>query len=176
MRRRLLARIAKTQQLGRKDKVALTGANSQRSASGMIFIGNTWKIRQYPQNRKKYKRRRIIMIKKIKDEKNSVSLLARILELDKLIDYQEGSIVSRAIISKKSGNITIFAFDKGQGLSEHTAPFDALVYIIDGQAEVIISGKKLNVGTDQMVIMPANKPHALNAKERFKMALIMIKS
>lgn len=110
------------------------------------------------------------------NDKNSVQLLGQVLEFAKLIDYQEGAIVSRTIISKKSGNVTLFAFDKGQGLSEHTAPFDALVYIVDGEAEVIISGNKLNVGSSQAVIMPANKPHALTALERFKMALIMIKT
>ena len=109
------------------------------------------------------------------NDKNSAQLLGQVLEFAKLIDYQEGALVSRAIISKKSGNVTLFPFDKGQGLSEHTAPFDALVYIVEGEAEVIISGKKLKVGKGQLVIMPANKPHALTALERFKMALIMMR-
>lgn len=110
------------------------------------------------------------------NNENASQILGKVLEFGKLIDYQEGAVVSKAIISKQSGNVTLFAFDKGQGLSEHTAPFDALVYIIDGQAEVIISGEKLTVNKGQLVIMPANKPHALNALDKFKMALIMIKT
>ena len=101
---------------------------------------------------------------------------AQILNLADLIDYQQASVVSRMIIKKPSGNVTIFAFDKGQGLSEHTAPFDALVNIIDGQAEVFISGKLFSLKNGQSIIMPANQPHSLKAKEKFKMALVMIKS
>ena len=93
-----------------------------------------------------------------------------------LADYQEGSIVSRTIIDKKTGTVTFFAFDKGQGLSEHTAPFDALVYLLDGEAEVVISGKPLRLREGDMVIMPANAPHALKAITRFKMILTMIRS
>jgi quercetin dioxygenase-like cupin family protein len=93
-----------------------------------------------------------------------------------LIDYQAGSVVSRTIIDKPAGTLTLFAFDKGQGLSEHTAPFDAMVYLLDGEAEVIISGKPLLVKQGEMVIMPANQPHALRAACRFKMMLVMIKS
>ena len=96
--------------------------------------------------------------------------------LIELVDYQEGSIVSRALINKSAGTLTLFAFDKGQGLSEHTAPFDALVYLIDGEAEVTISGKPLQLKQGEMVIMPANQPHALKAINRFKMMLVMIKS
>ena len=93
-----------------------------------------------------------------------------------LTDYQADSIVSRTIIDKNTGTLTLFAFDEGQGLSEHTAPFDALVYIIDGEAVVTISGKSMPVKTGEMVIMPANQPHALKASHRFKMMLVMIKS
>ena len=93
-----------------------------------------------------------------------------------LVSYQPGSIVSRAIIDKDSGTLTLFAFDEGQGLSEHTAPFDALVYLLDGEAEITISGKPLNLKEGEMVIMPANQPHALRAIKRFKMMLVMIKS
>jgi len=92
-----------------------------------------------------------------------------------LVDYQDGSVVSKEVIKKEKGTVTLFAFDKGQGLSEHTAPFDALVYILDGQAEIYISGKKHLLKTGQVIIMPANKPHSLNAVERFKMILVMIK-
>ena len=97
-------------------------------------------------------------------------------ELEKLVDYQTGSVVSKTIIKKPTGTVTLFAFDKGEGLSEHTAPFDALVYLIDGEAEVIISGKTNLVKQGEMIIMPANEPHALKAKEKFKMMLVMIKS
>jgi len=93
-----------------------------------------------------------------------------------LADYQEGSIVSRTIIEKKTGTVTFFAFDKGQGLSEHTAPFDALVYLLDGEAEISISGKPFHLREGEMVIMPANDPHALRAITRFKMILTMIRS
>ena len=93
-----------------------------------------------------------------------------------LVTYQEGSVVSKTLVKKKTGTVTLFAFDKDEGLSEHTAPFDAMVYVVDGVVEIVINGipKVLNQG--QMVIMPANVPHALKAVERFKMMLIMIKS
>lgn len=93
-----------------------------------------------------------------------------------LVNYQDGSVVSRTLIKKETGTITLFAFTKGQGLSEHTAPFDAMVYIIDGKAEIIISGKSQIVESGQMIILPVNKPHALKAIENFKMLLIMIRS
>lgn len=93
-----------------------------------------------------------------------------------LIEYQAGAVVSKEIIRKDTGTITVFAFDKDEGLSEHTAPFDALVQIIDGEAEVIISGKKNKLVKDEMIIMPAGEPHALNAPCRFKMVLTMIRS
>ena len=93
-----------------------------------------------------------------------------------LIDYQAGSVVSKTIVDKPTGTLTLFAFDKGQGLSEHTAPFDAFVYVFDGEAEVTVAGKPVNVKQGGMVVMPANKPHALHALERFKMLLVMIKS
>jgi len=93
-----------------------------------------------------------------------------------LADYQEGSIVSRTIIDKKTGTITLFSFDEGQALSEHTAPFDALVYLLDGEAEISISGKPFHLREGEMAIMPANQPHALKAVKRFKMLLTMIRS
>jgi len=108
--------------------------------------------------------------------KNSDKLEGQVINIATLVDYQEGSIVSRTLIDKSAGTITLFAFDKEQGLSEHMAPFDALVYILDGEAIVTISGKSLNVIQGEMVIMPANKPHALRAISRFKMMLVMIKS
>ena len=101
---------------------------------------------------------------------------AQTTELAGIIDYQNGSVVSREIIKKETGTVTVFAFDKGQGLSEHTAPFDAMVSILDGTATIRISGKDHTVNAGQFIIMPANEPHALDASERFKMMLVMIKS
>lgn len=92
------------------------------------------------------------------------------------IQYSTNSIVSKTIIDKKVSTLTLFAFDAGQGLSEHTAPFDAVVQILDGVAEISIGGEALKVSSGQMVIMPANVPHALNATQRFKMLLTMIRS
>ena len=106
----------------------------------------------------------------------SAELKAKVLKVTDLLDYQEGSVVSREIIRKETGTVTIFAFDKGEGLSEHTAPFDAMVQVIDGKAEIIISGKSNMVSAGEMIIMPANDPHALNAVEKFKMVLTMIRS
>lgn len=101
---------------------------------------------------------------------------AEIKNLSEMINYQEGSVVSREVIKKPTGTITAFAFAEGQGLSEHTTPFDALVYILDGEAEIIIGGKIFTPKTGEMIIMPANIPHALTARKKFKMLLVMIKS
>lgn len=103
-------------------------------------------------------------------------LKAKTLKVEDLIEYQEGSVVSREIIRKDTGTVTIFAFDKGEGLSEHTAPFDAMVQVIDGKAEITISGNKNVLEKGDMIIMPANDPHALKALERYKMVLTMIRS
>jgi quercetin dioxygenase-like cupin family protein len=100
---------------------------------------------------------------------------AEAARLTELIEYQEASVVSRTLIDKKAGTVTLFAFDEGQGLSEHTAPYDAMVQIIDGEAEITIAGKKHQVKEGEMIIMPANKPHALKATKRFKMLLTMIR-
>lgn len=97
-------------------------------------------------------------------------------ELSKLLDYQTGAVVSREVLNKQTGTITLFAFDQGQGLSEHTAPFDALAYIIYGKAEITIAGKSHSLSAGEMIIMPANIPHALKARARFQMLLVMIKS
>jgi quercetin dioxygenase-like cupin family protein len=115
------------------------------------------------------------MVKNTKSE-NIKTLIAQAVALADLIDYQEGSVVSRTIIDKKAGTVTLFAFDEGEGLSEHTAPYDALVYILDGEAEVVISGKPVRVKKGEMTIMPANAPHALKAVARFKMLLVMVRS
>ncbi len=110
------------------------------------------------------------------DNGDTTSLVGCAVELSGLVDYQEGAVVSRTVIDKETGTVTLFAFDKGQGLSEHTAPFDALVYILEGEAEITIAGQAQRVCGGQMLIMPANKPHALTALERFKMLLVMIRS
>ncbi|MFY9637764.1 MAG: cupin domain-containing protein [Methanobacterium sp.] len=106
----------------------------------------------------------------------SEELKSKPVNIENLIEYQEDSVVSREIIRKETGTVTIFAFDKGEGLSEHTAPFDAMVQIVDGTAEIIISGNINVVKTGEMIIMPGNVPHALNAVDRFKMILTMIRS
>lgn len=95
--------------------------------------------------------------------------------LSNIVQYQDNAVVSSEIIKKDSGTVTVFAFDKGQGLSEHTAPFDVLVDVIDGRAEITISGNPYIVNAGEVIIMPANEPHALKAIERFKMLLVMIK-
>lgn len=116
------------------------------------------------------------MREKMENIKNNENLIANVLKLSSLVDYQEGSVVSRTIINQKTGTVTLFAFDKNEGLSEHTAPFDALVYTIEGESEITISGKPFHLKEGEMIIMPANQPHALKASSKFKMLLVMIKS
>ena len=93
-----------------------------------------------------------------------------------MVDYQEEAVVSKTIIEKKTGTVTLFAFDQGQGLSEHTAPFDALVQVLDGEVEIKISRNPFHLRQGEMIIMPANEPHALKAVKQFKMLLTMIRS
>jgi len=107
---------------------------------------------------------------------NIENISGKAMELVGMVEYQPGSIVSRTVIDKPSGTLTLFAFDKGQGLSEHTAPYDALVHLLDGEAEISISGNPHPVKKGEIIIMPANAPHALRALNRFKMMLVMIKS
>ncbi len=104
------------------------------------------------------------------------NLLAKAIDIAALVEYQDGSVISRTIVKKDVGTVTIFAFDEGEGLSEHTAPYDAIVQIIDGEVEIMIKGKPLRATEGQLVIMPANKPHSLKAIKRFKMVLVMIRS
>ena len=104
-----------------------------------------------------------------------VALKGKAFDLASHVAYAEGSVVSKTLLKKEIGNLTLFAFDQGQGLSEHTAPFDAVVYILDGAAQITIGGAVQAVGAGQMVIMPANVPQALHASERFKMLLVMIR-
>lgn len=107
---------------------------------------------------------------------DSRELVGRALDMAGLVEYQEGAVVSRTIIEAQTGTVTLFAFGAGQGLSEHSAPFDALVCVLDGRAEVTIGGQANEVGAGQMIIMPADVPHALSAPEAFKMLLVMIRS
>ena len=95
--------------------------------------------------------------------------------MSKMVAYQDGAVVSKEIIKKQTGTVSIFAFDKGQGLSEHTAPFDALVCVLDGESLITVEGTPNTVKSGEMIIMPANKPHALQAVQKFKMMLVMIK-
>lgn len=104
------------------------------------------------------------------------NLLASVQNLKNQTEYQQDAVVSKEILKKETGTVTLFAFDQGQGLSEHTTPFDALVCVLDGTAEIIIAGQSFMVREGEIIIMPANKPHALKANERFKMMLVMIRS
>ena len=106
----------------------------------------------------------------------STASKSEILTLVEMVNYQEGAVVSRQITKEEAGNVTLFAFDKDQGLSEHTAPFDALAHILEGEAQVTISGKPFDLKTGDAIIMPANEPHALKAVQRFKMLLTMIRA
>ena len=98
------------------------------------------------------------------------------VNLMQAVEYQKDAVVSRTLLDKKAGTVTLFAFDAGQGLSEHTAPFDAMVQVLDGETEVTIQGKAVMVKQGEMIVLPAGKPHALRAIKRFKMVLVMIKS
>jgi len=102
--------------------------------------------------------------------------LANITDLSAYAEYQPNSIVSHPVLKKPTGNITFFSFDKGQELSEHTAPFDAFLYVADGKADITISGKVYEVKKGEFINLPANQPHSVKAKERFKMLLVMIRS
>ena len=106
----------------------------------------------------------------------SITPKSQVLHVAELVSYQEGSVVSRQITKADAGNVTLFAFDINQGLSEHTAPFDALVHILEGEAEVTISGKPFQLKMGDAIIMPANEPHALKALQKFKMLLTMIRA
>ena len=100
---------------------------------------------------------------------------SEVLKMTELVNYQDGSVVSRQITKADAGNVTLFAFDQDQELSEHTAPFDALAHVLDGEAEIKISGKPYHLKTGDAIIMPADEPHAIRALQRFKMLLTMIR-
>ncbi len=101
---------------------------------------------------------------------------AQVLNLKDYIIYSDDSIVSKTLLNKQAGTVTLFAFDKGQGLSEHKASYDAMVYILDGSAQIIIAGKPQNASAGEIIVMPADVPHAIKAQEKFKMLLVMIRS
>jgi quercetin dioxygenase-like cupin family protein len=101
---------------------------------------------------------------------------AQVARTAEFVNYQDGAVVSREIVRKPTGSVTLFAFDEGQGLSEHTAPFDALVQVLEGEAEIMVSGKSNLVQGGEMILLPAGQPHALKAIQRFKMMLTMIRS
>jgi quercetin dioxygenase-like cupin family protein len=107
--------------------------------------------------------------------KDSKDLTAQVFKATDLVDYSTGSVVSREIVKKTNGKVTLFAFDAGEGLSEHTSPFDALVQVLEGEAEITISGTPHRVKAGELILMPATQPHALKAIERFKMILTMVR-
>ncbi len=107
---------------------------------------------------------------------DSTDLFARKMKLGNLVDYRSGSVVSRTLVDRETGPVTLFSFDTRQGLSEHTAPYDALILVLDGDAEITISGKIQRLSKDEAIVMPANRPHAVRAVTRVKMMLIMIHS
>ena len=102
--------------------------------------------------------------------------VAEVSRMPDLVNYQDGAVVSRTLVHRGTGTVTLFAFDAGQGLSEHTAPFDALAHVLEGSAEIVVSGKPLLANAGEAVLMPANQPHSLKAVTRFKMLLTMIRS
>jgi quercetin dioxygenase-like cupin family protein len=102
--------------------------------------------------------------------------IAEIVCLKELVNYQEGSVVSRTVVNRATGTVTLFAFDEGQGLSEHTAPFDAIAHVLEGESEITVSGKALRAAAGEAVLLPANQPHSLKALSKFKMLLTMIRS
>ena len=108
-------------------------------------------------------------------DKNRAELVGKVLTTNDLLQYQDGTVASRMIVFKKTGTITLFAFDAGEGLSEHSAPFDAVLAVTDGEAEVTIAGKPFTVRTGEMIILPANIPHGVQARQRFRMTLTMIR-
>jgi quercetin dioxygenase-like cupin family protein len=108
-------------------------------------------------------------------DKKREELVGKVFVTNDLLQYQDGTVASRMIVFKKAGTITLFAFDEGEGLSEHSAPYDAILTVTDGEAEVSIAGTPFTVRTGEMIILPANKPHGVQARQRFKMTLAMIR-
>lgn len=115
-------------------------------------------------------------MKSVKETRAREDLSSKVSQTSGLVNYQKGAVVSRTLMDKDAGTVTLFAFDEGQGLSEHKTPYDAMVAILDGEAEVKISSKPIRLKAGEMTIMPANEPHSLKALGRFKMLLVMIRS
>lgn len=111
-----------------------------------------------------------------KTSKEQGDLASQAETMADLVSFQDGSVVSRTLVDKKTGTVTLFAFDQGQGLSEHTAPYDAMVYVVEGEASIVISGKTIRLVQGEMTVMPAGEPHSILAIKKFKMLLIMIRS
>jgi quercetin dioxygenase-like cupin family protein len=111
----------------------------------------------------------------VENDKDNPDELSGVLPLGRLVDYQSGAVVSRTLVKRPTGTVTAFAFDAGEGLSEHTAPFDALVVAIDGEAEIAIAGAPHRVRAGELLRLPAHQPHAVRATARFKMLLVMIR-
>jgi quercetin dioxygenase-like cupin family protein len=114
-------------------------------------------------------------VKKKKSEKSNRDLVGRVVPMIDLVQYQEDAVVSRTVVKGEAGSVTVFAFDESQSLSEHTVPYDALVYLVDGEAQIRISGTDHDLKQGDMIVMPANQPHAVRASSRFKMVLTMIR-
>jgi quercetin dioxygenase-like cupin family protein len=112
----------------------------------------------------------------MKQEQSVKNIKSQCIKATDMVDYREGAIISRELIKNDGGNVTLFAFDKNEGLSEHVSPYDAVAYVFDGQAEVVIGGKPFLLSKDEMVVMPAQQSHAIKAVKKFKMMLIMIRS
>jgi quercetin dioxygenase-like cupin family protein len=145
-----------------------------RKTQGIVLIRCLWSLFLTRKSKKNCQQYICEELHMAKPENNTFA--AKASNLRGLIGYQEGAVVSRTLIDKETGTVTLFAFDAGQGLSEHTAPFDAMVLVLEGAVEVKISGKPIMLREDEVTIMPANQPHALAAKIRVRMLLIMIKS
>jgi quercetin dioxygenase-like cupin family protein len=116
------------------------------------------------------------MVEAVNNQDKNGAGPAQVRELAELLRYQDGSIVSRVLLKNKGGTVTLFAFDIGEGLSEHTAPFDALVVVTEGEADIDIAGESYKVGRGETITLPANQPHAVRAATKFKMLLIMIRA
>ena len=116
------------------------------------------------------------MVEGLKDQDKDGAVSVQVKELAELLQYQDGSIVSRVLLKNKGGTVTLFAFDFGEGLSEHTAPYDALVVVTDGEADIKIAGESFKVRRGETITLPANQPHAVKATSKFKMLLIMIRA
>ena len=114
-------------------------------------------------------------MKKKKSEKSNRDLVGRVVPMIDLVQYQEDAVVSRTVVKGEAGSVTVFAFDESQSLSEHTVPYDALVYLVDGEAQIRIAGTDHDLKQGDMIVMPANQPHAVRASRRFKMVLTMIR-